>query len=120
MMRAAAASAMLLALPAIAEAQQSTDEVLAKYKALTSVAPKRCGVDSSPDTITVCATKLRESQRVPYIEELRAGDRPKLVLGELPPAAASAEASAPCPMRGCPGSGSILGAVGKLIERIRD
>jgi hypothetical protein len=120
MIRVATASAMLLALPAVADAQQSIEDAVAKYKALTSVAPKRCGADASPDTITVCASKLRESQKVPYIEELRVGDRPRLAYGEVPRAAASAADSAPCPVRGCPGSGSVLGAIGKLIDRVRD
>lgn len=93
---------------------------MSRYRALTSVTPKPCSKATDASEIVVCASKLRESQKVPYIEELRVGDRPRLAYGEVPPAAASAEASAPCPARGCPGNGSILGAVGKLIDRIRD
>jgi len=103
-----------------AQAEPTVDDAMARYRMLTSVAPKRCTNDPAPDTITVCAGKLRESQKVPYIEELRIGDRQGLMSGELPRAADSAGATAPCPMRGCPGTGSIVGAIGKLIERIRD
>lgn len=109
-----------VAVQANAQPNERVHDAMARYRSMTSVAPKRCTADPSPDTITVCAGKLRESQKVPYIEELRAGDRQGLVLGELPRAADSAAASAPCPIRGCPGNGSILGAVGKLIDRIRD
>jgi hypothetical protein len=95
-------------------------DAMARYRALTSVAPKPCSKATDASEIVVCASKLRESQKVPYIEELRVGDRPRLAYGEVPRAAASADASTPCPVRGCPGGGSIVGAIGKLIERVRD
>jgi hypothetical protein len=95
-------------------------DAMARYRVLTSVAPKPCSKSVDTNDIVVCANKLRESQKVPYIEELRVGDRPRLAYGEVPRAAASADASAPCPIRGCPRGGSVLGAIGKLIDRVRD
>ena len=75
------------------------EDAMARYHALTSVAPKPCRSATERDEIIVCAdTKLRESQKVPYIEELRVGERPRLALGELP----GNDPGPPCPPRGCP------------------
>ena len=75
------------------------EDVMARYRALTSVAPKPCQSATEHDEIVVCAdTKLRESQKVPYIEELRVGERPRLSLGELP----GNDPGPQCPPRGCP------------------
>lgn len=93
------AFAFLVSFAAEAPAQtvEPTGDAMTRYRIMTSVAPKRCTADPDPAVITVCATKLRETQKVPYIEELRAGDRPRLVLGELP-----GQYVPPCPVRGCP------------------
>lgn len=115
----AMAALSILSSEASAQVAPASD-AMTRYEALTSVAPKPCSKATDMSEIVVCASKLRESQRVPYIEETRIGDRPRLAPGELPRAGDSAAASAPCPPRGCPGNGSVLGAVGKLIERIRD
>jgi hypothetical protein len=94
------AIALLFSLVGQAQAQtdRSTDDAMTRYRVMTSVAPKRCTADPSPDTITVCSNKLRESQKVPYIEELRAGDRPRRAFGEPP----GQDPGPPCPIRGCP------------------
>jgi hypothetical protein len=83
---------------AYAQTDKSTDSAIARYRMMTSVAPQRCTTDPDPAVITVCATKLRESQKVPYIEELRVGDRPRRAFGEPP----GQDPGPPCPIRGCP------------------
>jgi hypothetical protein len=73
-------------------------DAMSRYRALTSVAPKPCSKAIDVSEIVVCAGKLRESQKVPYIEELRAGDRPRRAFGEVP----GQDPGSPCPIRGCP------------------
>ncbi len=92
---------------------------MARYHALTSVAPSRCTRSASGDEILVCGQNLNRTQRLPYPEERNEpGDRVRLLPGEVPSAMNALRV--PCPPRGCPGGGSITGAIGKIIERIRD
>ena len=110
-----------LALPSTvshAAEQLTAEQALINYRAVTAIAPTACAAARSPDEIVVCANRLRETQKVPFIEELRVGDRQRLIAGEVPRAAGGG--GRPCPPRGCPGGGSIFGAIGKIIERIRD
>lgn len=89
---------IVTATPILAQAT-SANEALERYRKLTSVAPKSCVAEGKTDDIVVCANqKLRDSQKVPYIEELRAGDRPRLAPGEVP----GQGPGPPCPPRGCP------------------
>ncbi len=73
-------------------------DAMSRYRALTSVAPKPCSKATDSSEIIVCTSKLRESQRVPYIEETRVGDRPRRAYGEPP----GQDPGPPCPIRGCP------------------
>jgi hypothetical protein len=82
---------------ALAQAVTAPD-AMARYRALTSVAPKPCSKAVDASEIIVCASKLRESQKVPYIEETRLGDRPRRAFGEPP----GQDPGPPCPIRGCP------------------
>ena len=76
----------------------ATERAMANYRRLTSVAPKSCQEEAKGNEIVVCANKkLRDSQKVPYIEELRVGDRPRLAPGEV----AAPDLGPPCPPRGC-------------------
>lgn len=101
-----------------AQTAPTADDLMARYRMLTTVAPVRCTADPSPDTITVCAGKLRETQKVPYIDELRVGDRPKLVLGEPP----LQDTGPPCGPRGqgCYDGPGLTKSIQALIDRIRD
>jgi hypothetical protein len=102
-------------LPGIATAQ--TTDPMTRYKQMTSVTPARCAVAPATDEIVVCAPNPRQSPRLPYPQErVEPGERPRLVAGEVP----VFSARSPCPPRGCPGKGSIIGAIVKLVDRIRD
>jgi hypothetical protein len=107
----------LLWVPA-ASAQVKSDDALARYRKLTSVV-SGCGARPRADDIIVCGQRddIMHSQRLPYPEERKEpGARPSLVPGEVP----SFSNKVPCPPRGCPGGGSIIGGIGKIIGRIRD
>lgn len=94
----AAVALTVMTTPASAQ-DVSADSALANYRNLTSVSPKPCQAEAKGDEIVVCANKkLRDSQKVPYIEELRAGDRQRLGAGEVP----GRDPGPPCPPRGCP------------------
>lgn len=97
---------------------ESADNAMARYRTMTSVEPVHCTADPSPDTITVCSNKLRESQKVPYINELRAGDRPLRAFGEPP----GQDLGAPCGPRGegCYSGPGLKKSLQSLIDRIRD
>ena len=106
-----------LSAPLWGQATPTADAAMARYRAMTSVAPKPCARSTAEHEIVVCAnTKLRESQRVPYIEETRVGDRPRLAPGEVP--SASGVGAAPCPPRGCPCPPSECG-IGAIIRKLR-
>ena len=106
---------MLALLPPPVFAQTIPNDPMVRYRALTSVAPKPCALASGRDEIVVCAAnKLRESQKVPFIEELRMGDRPRRVLGELP----GQDPGPPCPPRGCgcpPSECGIVAVISKIL-----
>jgi hypothetical protein len=95
-----AVAILLIAAPVAVWAQGATsDPAMVRYRSLTSILPKACRAENGSDEIIVCANqKLRDSQKVPYIDQLRVGDRPRLALGEVAPL----NLAPPCPPRGCP------------------
>jgi len=110
-MLAVATLSVASSVPAMAE-----EPALDRYRALTSVAPKRCA-PAARDEIVVCAPDFMHSPRLPFPEERgEPGARPRLVYGEVP----SFSDRVPCPPRGCPGGGKLLEGLAKVLERIRD
>ena len=108
---------LALATPLWGQTAPTADAAMARYRAMTSVVPKPCAQSTAENEIIVCAnTRLRESQRVPYIEETRVGDRPRLAPGEVP--SASGVGATPCPPRGCPCPPSECG-IGAIIRKLR-
>jgi hypothetical protein len=90
------------------------DGAMERYRRLTSIAPKPCQAENGSSDIVVCANrKLRDSQKVPYIEELRVGDRPRLVSGEV----AGQNLGPSCPPRGCPCPRSKCG-IGYILRKL--
>lgn len=116
--RYVAATLVLIAVATPASAQTDTDATMAKYRAFVSGGLRPCAKATDPDEILVCArSKLRESQKVPYIEETRRGDRPVRAPGEP----FAGPGGPPCGPRGegCYEGPGISGTLKALIARIK-
>jgi len=109
---------VICALCPIEASAQTTEDMMSRYRALTSVAPRPCQQETEPDTIVVCASKLRESQKVPFVDAMRIGDRPLRAAGEP----ASFSERRPCGPRGdgCYDGPGIGRALTNLFENVRD
>jgi hypothetical protein len=117
--RGALIISLTITTPAIAQSSATSTEAMARYRALTSVVSPRCARNAAADEIIVCGEDLNRTQRLPYPEERNEpGERKGLIAGEVPSAMNAFRT--PCPPRGCPGGGSLIGGLSKIVERLRD